>query len=172
MDIDYNSFLHLLKASSKGQVKTIVRLAARVPRPRVLLDMQAAMEINDHEFTVLLQNLTKLQMLFMRNKSLDFPEGFHSNLQSLLENILEELKDVFVKESPQPGLPKYEGIDWRIDVRTGNSSVEKAPKMPKAVIEFKIGGKKEVVELSKERVHGLLDVLGKVKEQLDSLADN
>ena len=44
--------------------------------------------------------------------------------------------------------------------------------MPKAVIELKIDGNRQVLELSKEKVQGLLDLLGNVKEQLDILADN
>lgn len=171
MDIDYHSLLLLLKASSKTQVKTLMRLASCFPHPRIIKEIQSELELSDSELSSLLQNLTKLEMLFMRGYSLEFPDSFHANLKSLIETILEELTDTISKESPQPGLPKYEGIDWRIDVRTSNSSVEKTPKMPKAVIELKIEGKKEVIELSKERVQGLLDMLGKVREQLDSLAE-
>jgi DNA-directed RNA polymerase subunit F len=172
MDIDYKAFLSLLSAKNKAQVKTILRLAARTPRPRVLNEIQEELEITDKDFNTLLENLTKLEMLFMRGQNLEFPPDFHGNLKSLIETCLEELSAILVRESPQPSLPKYEGLDWRIDIRAGNSSVEKAAKMPKAVLELKIQGKKEVVELSKERVQGLLDVLGKVKEQLDALADN
>jgi COMM domain len=172
MDIEYSSLLHLLKASSKAQVKTLMRLASQFPRPRVLLELQTELELSNSEFEVLLQNLTKLEMLYMRGYSLDFPPGFHSNLQVLLETILKEIQDIMIKETPQPSLPKYEGIDWRIDIRTGNSSVEKAPRMPKAVIELKIDGKREVLELTKDKVQGLIDILGKVKDQLDTLAEN
>lgn len=172
MDIDYSSFLHLLSAKSKPQVKTILRLASRTPRPKILSEIQSELEISDKDFNQLLNNLTKLEMLYMRGQSLDFPADFHANLKSLIESCLDELSSILVRESPQPSLPKYEGLDWRIDIRAGNSSVEKAAKMPKAVLELKIQGKKEIIELSKERVQGLLDVLGKVKEQLDVLADN
>ena len=172
MDIDYNSFLLLLSASNKNQVKTLMRLASVSPQPRILTEIQTELEVPDKDFSALLQNLTKLEMLYMRGQSLEFPPTFHPNLKSLIEACLEELSSILIKESPQPSLPKYEGLDWRIDIRAGNSSVEKAPKMPKAVIEFKIAGKKEVVELSKERVQGLLEILGKVKDQLDVLAEN
>ena len=172
MDIIYETLLFLLRASSKAQVKTLMRLAAQVPYPRVIKDIQSEMDLTDSEFSSLLTSLTKLEMLYMRGYSLEFPENFHSNLRSLLESVLEELVETISKESPQPGLPKYQGIDWRIDIRTSNSSVEKTPKMPKAVIELKIDEKREVIELSRERVQSLLDMLGKVKEQLDTLADN
>ena len=111
MDIDYNSLLVLLRASSKAQVKTIMRLSCRNPKPRILKEIQAELELTDSEFSSLLHNLTKLEMLYMRGRSLEFPDNFHSNLKTLLETVLEELSEIMLRETPQPGLPKFEGID-------------------------------------------------------------
>ena len=111
MDIDYKSLLFLLKASSKAKVKTLMRLSSIYPLPKVLSEIQTEMDLSDSEFKSLLNNITKLEMLYTRGMPLDFPPDFHNNLKNLIETVLDELQDIIVKESVQPGLPKYEGID-------------------------------------------------------------
>ncbi|CAG9320112.1 unnamed protein product [Blepharisma stoltei] len=172
MEIDFSSLRFLLKATSKNQVKTLVRLASQTPPiPRILQEIQSSMELTDNEFNSLLSAITNLTIVYLKESSVEYPADFHEKLKELLNSLLFELENELRKVSKQPNLPKLTSYDWRIDIRTASSGLEKTPRIPRASLELNIEGKKEIIELTRSRVEIMLGMLGKIKEQLDNLAE-
>lgn len=171
MEIDFSSLLLLLKGTSKNQVKTLIRLASQTPPiPRILLDIQNDMELSDADFDGLLNAITNATIVYLKESRVPYPADFHDKLKELINSLLFELETELRKNSKQPSLPKLTSFDWRIDIRTASSGLEKTPRIPRASLELNIEGRREVIELTKSRVEIMLGMLGQVKEKLDNLA--
>ena len=173
MDINYSSLLLLLKATSKNQVKTIVRLAHKTPPlTKILLEIQKEMGVSPKEFSELIEATTRLTLAYMRDWPLEFPANFHDQLKELLLSILAELKTEIRKESRQPSLPKLIDFDWRLDLQTASSGLERSPRIPVCLLELNLDNASHIVQLDRQRISTLIQNLSKVKEQLDTLAES
>lgn len=111
-----------------------------------------------------------------------FPEGFHKNLKELLAKILLDNMADWKSQSlaSQVSLPKLVDFDWRVDVKTSSDAVTRLS-MPTCLVQLKIQEncvqenklpelKCLNVELSKKTLDTMLDGLGKIRDQLSSVA--
>ncbi|XP_071493767.1 COMM domain-containing protein 9-like [Diadema antillarum] len=111
-----------------------------------------------------------------------FPADFHKNLKELLSRILGDKLDKWRKSSIENtvSLPKLAEFDWRVDIRTSSDTLARMS-VPTCILQLKIeepasqsrlmpGLSTLNVELSKETLDTMLDGLGKIRDQLNSVA--
>ncbi|XP_077994929.1 COMM domain-containing protein 9-like [Glandiceps talaboti] len=111
-----------------------------------------------------------------------FPADFHKNLKDLLSKIMAENLQSWKNRSVnnQISLPRLVDFDWRVDLKTSTDTISRMS-MPTCVVQLKIQDTpKQVdnvpevsslsVELSKETLDTMLDGLGKIRDQLNSVA--
>ncbi|XP_013408180.1 COMM domain-containing protein 9-like [Lingula anatina] len=111
-----------------------------------------------------------------------FPDGFHKNLRDLLAKIIIENLPMWKNHAinNQVSLPRLLDFDWRVDIKTSSDSISRMS-VPTCIMQLKvqenstkIDSVPEVtsmnVELSKETLDTMLDGLGKIRDQLSSVA--
>ena len=111
-----------------------------------------------------------------------FPGDFHKNLKDLLAKIIAENMSEWKTQAmaSQVSLPKLVDFDWRVDVKTSSDAITRMS-MPTCLLQLKI--QEDVceentlpelkclnVELSKKTLDTMLDGLGKIRDQLSSVA--
>eukprot|EP00727_Mastigamoeba_balamuthi_P012043 m51a1_g7461 hypothetical protein (306) ;mRNA; r:149423-150508 len=74
----------------------------------------------------------------------------------------------------QPSLPRLEGLDWRVDIRSASDAVARMA-APTVLVQMRVQGEEErqrlvTFELSKESLTTMLDGLKFVRDQLDGIA--
>ncbi|XP_009995582.1 PREDICTED: COMM domain-containing protein 9 [Chaetura pelagica] len=112
-----------------------------------------------------------------------FPENFHHNLKNLLTKIILENISGWRNEAQasQISLPQLVDMDWRVDIKTSSDSINKMA-IPTCLLQLQIQeddaicGNSPVVsaltvELSKETLDTMLEGLGRIREQLSSIAN-
>jgi COMM domain containing 9 len=103
-----------------------------------------------------------------------FPEDFHGDLKTLLLQIIDaRLADWRVgAQETQVSLPRFQGVDWRIDVKRASDNVS-AMSVPAVLVTIDVeekGGTRAVTfELTKQSLATMVDGMEKIKEQLGSL---
>ncbi|XP_028395768.1 COMM domain-containing protein 9-like [Dendronephthya gigantea] len=113
-----------------------------------------------------------------------FPGDFHKNLKDLLAKIIAENMPEWrsLSMANQVSLPKLVDFDWRVDVKTSSDAIQRMS-MPTCLIQLKIQEnpcdenrlpelKSLNVELSKKTLDTMLDGLGKIRDQLSSVAQS
>lgn len=112
-----------------------------------------------------------------------FPDGFHKNLRDLLVKIIIDNMERWQADSVtgQVSLPKLVDFDWRVDTKTSSDCVARMS-VPTCILNLQIEPRAMQVtetpqaetvnvELSKETLDTMLDGLGKIRDQLASVAN-
>eukprot|EP00058_Branchiostoma_floridae_P020828 XP_002606318.1 hypothetical protein BRAFLDRAFT_113744 [Branchiostoma floridae] len=192
--INFEALKILLKASSKEQVVALCQqastlgLAKTVPSQTVS-QVSAALSVEPTDARQLTQALqgvisTCLQQDLSDSASIQlvFPADFHPNLKNLLVGVLAEHLSQWKTQAinSQVSLPQLVDFDWRVDMKTSADSVshmsaatcllqlkvQNVPKQVDRVPPLDVVN----VELSKETLDTMLDGLGKIRDQLSSVA--
>jgi hypothetical protein len=170
MDLDFNQLLVLLKCSSRAKVKTILKLAVQQPgNYQFLTQMQEELDLSDTQMSQLMQALKVFVQSCHQGWVIPWPKGYHAQLKELLLKLAEETKPELLREADLPQLPRLKDTDWRVDVRVSSSEVERLPRIPRAILQLTTTEETHMLELGKESVQAMLEGLGKIKEQLESL---
>lgn len=170
MDIDFNQLLVLLRCSSKVKVKTILKLSVQpTGEYQFVRQMQEELDLTDTQMKELMVNLRVFVQSCHQGWTLAWPQGYHAQLKELLLRLAEETKPELQREADLPQLPRLKDIDWRVDVRVSSSEVERLPRIPRAILQLTTTETTHTLELGKESIQAMLDGLGKIKEQLESL---
>ena len=111
-----------------------------------------------------------------------FPADFHENLKGLLAGTiakcLPEWKSQTLKN--EVSLPRLVDFDWRVDMKAASDSVNRMTQ-PTCLVQLKVEDaatstqeiprtKAITVEFTKETLDTMLDGLGKIRDQLSSVA--
>jgi hypothetical protein len=91
---------------------------------------------------------------------------------------LSEWRDASVLS--RPSLPRYVGVDWRVDVKAA-SDVVSSMRVPSLLVDLKVQDQPEATnrvpsarhvefELSQEALLTMLDGLGRIRDQLGAVA--
>ncbi|XP_060620691.2 COMM domain-containing protein 9 [Anolis sagrei] len=112
-----------------------------------------------------------------------FPEGFHQNLKNLLTKIILENISAWRNEaqSSQISLPRLVDMDWRVDIKTSSDSISRMA-VPTCLLQLKIkedaalcgndfSASTLTVELNKQTLDTMLDGLGRIRDQLSTIAN-
>lgn len=183
----------LLKASSKAIVVQVCRIAfshrnGTVPAS-VIANVSATLGIKPVEANKLLGAAVNLVKLVLYEGYSDaaaissvFPENFHKNLKALLAEILANLGPEWRGQSllQEVSLPRLIDFDWRVDVKTSSDSVTRMA-VPTCLVQMKVqdqatntehmpGTTNVNFELTKQTLDTMLDGLGKIRDQLSSVA--
>lgn len=170
MDIDFNRLLVLLKCTSKAKVKMLMKVAVQAPGDYLFLtQIQQELEVNDTEMGELMLALKTFIQSCNQGWPVLFPAGYHAQLKELLLKLADETRGELQRECDLPELPRLKDIDWRVDVRVSSSEVERLPRIPRAIIQLTTTEETHTLELGKESIQVMLEGLGKIKEQLESL---
>ncbi|XP_016125331.1 COMM domain-containing protein 9 [Sinocyclocheilus grahami] len=121
------------------------------------------------------QNLTSPEQILSI-----FPESFHSNLKNLITKIILENSVTWRNEalSGQISLPKLVDLEWRVDMKTASDSLSRMA-VPTCLLQMKLqdtpcsGSPSEstvTMELSKETLDTMIDGLGRIRDQLSTVA--
>ncbi|XP_055899390.1 COMM domain-containing protein 9-like [Biomphalaria glabrata] len=197
MKFNYSTLEILVKLSSKQQMLDLCEQAflyrkrspAHLPDSLVQsLSQTLSISINDSRSCIsTLSNLLKTAVF---QGSTDpqvivalFPNGFHKNLRDLLMKIIIENMAKWKASAiaNQVSLPKLLDFDWRVDMKTSSDSVARMS-VPTCMLNLEIqeqpgkiqqtaGIENVSVELSKETLDTMLDGLGKIRDQLASVAN-
>ncbi|EDO35919.1 predicted protein, partial [Nematostella vectensis] len=111
-----------------------------------------------------------------------FPDTFHKNLRELLAKLIAENMPSWHASSihDQVSLPRLVDFDWRVDVKTSSDAITRMS-IPTCIMQLQVeetashGGSMPTVrclnvELTKEKLDTMLDGLGKIRDQLSSVA--
>ncbi|XP_012694600.1 COMM domain-containing protein 9 isoform X1 [Clupea harengus] len=181
----------LLKAPSKDAVRQMCAgsFPSGAPESRRLADSTAGtLSVSSAEAKQLLTALHTLShyVLFHNLASPEqilavFPDTFHSSLKNLITKILLEHRPTWTNEAlaNQVSLPKLVEMDWRVDMKTASDSVSRMA-VPTCLVHMKVqdfscsGGNDSLssvtMELSKETLDTMLDGLGRIRDQLSTVA--
>jgi hypothetical protein len=170
MEIDFSGLSSLLNASSKIQVKQLIRFCSKRPIPVYIRRAQEDLNLSDTELYSLLNSLQGIVVNHMRGFDIEWPAGFHPQLKELILKLLQDLEEELLSISDQPRLPRFRSIDWRVDACIACSGLEKNFSIPKVCFEVETDESKVSFSLSKAKLQLMVETLGKVKESLDSLA--
>jgi hypothetical protein len=192
--VDFDSLNLLLKASSKD---TVVQLCheAFISRnstsvPDNVINSAASLlgseKSQAKQLLVSLRGLVKNAVFQGSAAPADvvklFPGSFHKNLRDLLGKIiidnLQEWKSHAVHNNVS--LPRLADFDWRVDIKTSSDNMARMS-VPTCILQLKVqeavsevGSMADLnsvnVELSKETLDTMLDGLGKIRDQLSSVA--
>eukprot|EP00708_Paratrimastix_pyriformis_P006382 GAFH01005662.1.p1 GENE.GAFH01005662.1~~GAFH01005662.1.p1 ORF type:complete len:156 (-),score=13.08 GAFH01005662.1:143-571(-) len=113
-----------------------------------------------------------------------FPSGFHPQLQNLLSALVASKLPSWREASLAGvvGLPKYRGVEWSINLKSAsNAAPAQGSSVPSAVVRLqlekpsgRVGSRAQqeevVFELSPGPLQVMLEGLGKIKDQLQSIA--
>ncbi|XP_065904518.1 COMM domain-containing protein 9-like [Dysidea avara] len=183
----------LLKASSKSVVVHVCRVAfshrnATVPAS-VIAKLSSELGIKPVEANKLIVAVVNLVKLVLFENLTDaasistvFPEDFHKNLRGLLSETLASLGSEWRSQAllQEVSLPRLIDFDWRVDVKTSSDSVMRMA-VPTCLVQMKVqdqatstnhmpGSTSVNVELTKQTLDTMLDGLGKIRDQLSSVA--
>jgi len=191
---DFNAIQLLLKAPSKEVVKKILQESYNFMHSKVanvpdnLAEKTAeALAVSPEEASSMITALSMLlkDVLFEglthpREVYTVFPGDFHKSLRELLSKLIADEMSVWKSDtiSRQVSLPRLVDFDWRIDVKTGSSG---RMSIPSCLLQLKVNNdvssgdiarqesKNVNVELTKETLDTMLDGLGKIRDQLNSV---
>ncbi|RUS91300.1 hypothetical protein EGW08_000914 [Elysia chlorotica] len=194
---DYSTLSILLKLSSKQQMVELCqqaflyrkRGAQHIP-DAVLKDVSKTLGVSLNETRQCINTLGHLikTAVFEGSKQPQdifglFPDGFHKNLRDLISKIIIDNMDKWKNDSVtgQVSLPKLVDFDWRVDTKTSSDSVARMS-VPTCILNLQIEPRAVQVdatpqaetvnvELSKETLDTMLDGLGKIRDQLASVAN-
>jgi len=198
--VEFSHLNSLLKAPSKEAVDQIFNLAFLHARdvhsknshqslpPQIVKKIEEALQISTRDAIELLLTIAILidESLF---ESLEpqqivdlFPTDFQKNLKQLVAAVITRNMPKWKESlaSSQISLPRLMNLDWRIDVKTSSDTFARMS-VPSVIVDLEIqeapkqrdsmGGVNHVsFELTKETLETMLDGLGKIRDQLSSIA--
>ncbi|XP_022082846.1 COMM domain-containing protein 9-like [Acanthaster planci] len=192
--VDYDSLNVLLKASSKELVLRLCNQAFLYrdliqPPAEVVHKVAEGLTASEGEASKLLRSLGNLirNVLYIgctdaTSVQAVFPSDFHKNLKDLLTRIFAENLTTWRNRSvnSQISLPRLVDFDWRVDIKTSSDTLARMS-VPTCVLQLKVQENPTRVdtapetstmnvELSKETLDTMLDGLGKIRDQLNSVA--
>ncbi|XP_072032992.1 COMM domain-containing protein 9-like [Amphiura filiformis] len=192
--VNFESLNLLLKASSKEFVVRICEQAFLYrdlihPPPEVIHKLADELTVEDKEAQQLLSSLSSLirHVLFIGCSDAAavhkvFPDSFHKDLRTLLSRTLGASLSTWRNRSinSQVSLPRLVDFDWRVDIKTSSDTLARMS-MPTCVLQLKVQDNATStenvpavncmnVELGKETLETMLDGLGKIRDQLNSVA--
>ncbi|CAH1787712.1 unnamed protein product [Owenia fusiformis] len=192
-EVNFETLLLLLKAPSK---EAVVRLCNEafltrngIVKPDTIKEAANGLQVEQQEAKQLISSLQGLVKNALFHGSTEpavivklFPNDFHKNLRDLLGKILIEnipnWKNIAVNN--MVSLPRLTDFDWRVDIKTASDSMARM-NVPTCILQLKVQEAKTNiaerpnennvnVELSKETLETMLDGLGKIRDQLSSVA--
>ncbi|XP_003385410.1 PREDICTED: COMM domain-containing protein 9-like [Amphimedon queenslandica] len=183
----------LLKAQSKSVVVGILKEGFvyrndKVP-DQVLASVAQSLNIQPSEVITLFQSVTLLvkKALYecvqdQSDASKIFPDDFHNDLRKLLSDIIVKNMSEWRTEASksQVSLPRLVDFDWRVNIKSASDSVSRMA-APTCLLQMKVQpspvNSSELpnlesinVEFNKEKLDTMLDGLGKIRDQLSSVA--
>lgn len=192
--VKFESLKLLLKAQSKDVVVRLCNEAFLKQNSRNWSDSlvkytSQVLSASDSESKMLLSALNSLvkiavfQGLSTTSEIVSlFPKDFQKNLVDLLSKIISERIPQWKLHSANNlvFLPQLVDFDWRVDIKTASDSLSRMS-VPTCFLQLQIQeAAKEVgamppmsrvnVELSRETLDTMLDGLGKIRDQLSSVA--
>ncbi|XP_070561888.1 COMM domain-containing protein 9-like [Ptychodera flava] len=193
-DIDFEPLNLLLKANSKEFVLRLCedaylyRDVIECPK-KVTENIAVTLSVQQNAAKQMLRSLSSLIQCAIFEGCSDaasvqalFPGDFHKNLRDLITKIIVENLPSWRNRSVngQISLPRLVDFDWRVDLKTSTDTISRMS-MPTCVLQLKVQDTpKQVdsvpevsslsVELSKETLDTMLDGLGKIRDQLNSVA--
>ncbi|XP_006642502.2 COMM domain-containing protein 9 [Lepisosteus oculatus] len=187
----FKSLQLLLKASSKDVVRQLVQrcFPPGAAESRSLMETAASsLSVTGEESQQLLRALHTLSRHVVLHGLASpeqilgvFPDGFHPSLKNLLTKILLEQSPSWRSEalSNQIALPRLVDVDWRVDVKTASDTLNRMA-VPTCLVQMKVQDDPSLcgsdslstvtVELSKETLETMLDGLGRIRDQLSTVA--
>jgi len=196
MKTDFNTLNNLLKVSSKQELIALCQSAYQYRRqhpkywPDALINNTSehlGLSVTETQQCLLsLSHLIKAAVFQGSSQPQDifslFPDDFHKNLRDLLTKIILDKMELWRAEAVKShvSLPRLLDMDWRVDMKTSSDSVARMS-VPTCILNLqiqppssKVGETAEsenvTVELSEETLHTALDGLGKIRDQLASVA--
>ncbi|XP_072291140.1 COMM domain-containing protein 9 [Eucyclogobius newberryi] len=184
---DFSNLQLLLKAPSKDAVREVCVHSHGGPSRRLAENTAAKFGISSAQAAQLVESLHTLSrhVVFHNLTSPErilalFPESFHSSLKNLVTKILLENSPTWRTEalSNQISLPQLKEMGWRVDLVTSSESVSRMA-VPTCLLQLQMEdsccrGDEAVstvtVELSRESLDTMLDGLGRIRDQLSTVA--
>ncbi|XP_046863670.1 COMM domain-containing protein 9-like [Xenia sp. Carnegie-2017] len=191
--IDFDALNLLLKAKSKDVVAKLVSDAFdkrnRKVNAETFISITDVLDCDSTEAGQLFSSLIMLVKNCLYEGLGDrqsiasiFPGTFHKNLKDLLSKIIVENLTGWKEQAmtTQVSLPKLADFDWRVDVKTSSDAITRMS-VPTCLLQLKIQEnackdnllpelKCLNVELSKKTLDTMLDGLGRIRDQLSSVA--
>ncbi|XP_041471604.1 COMM domain-containing protein 9-like [Lytechinus variegatus] len=193
-NIEFQHLNFLLKASGKEVVQRACEHAFLyhnvISFPiEVIAKMADGLGINVRDAEKLLETLRKVIKHTLYIGCTDaasvhavFPANFHKNLKELLSRIIGDKLDKWrqIAIENKVSQPKLVDFDWRVDIKTSSDTLARMS-VPTCILQLQIeetasnshlmpGLSTQNVELSKETLDTMLDGLGKIRDQLNSVA--
>ncbi|KAH9504973.1 COMM domain-containing protein 9, partial [Bulinus truncatus] len=177
VDLCEQAFIHRKRNPAHLPEDLVQSLAEALPIPTN--DSRLCISSLSHLLkTAVFQGSTDPQVIFTY-----FPNGFHKNLRDLITKIIIDNMPRWKASAiaNQVSLPKLLDFDWRVDLKTSSDSVARMS-VPTCILNLEIqeqpgsihqtaGTENVNVELSKETLDTMLDGLGKIRDQLASVAN-
>ncbi|XP_064602097.1 COMM domain-containing protein 9-like [Liolophura sinensis] len=191
---DFQTLTVLLQANSKEVVVQVCneaflyRDAARLPES-VVSTVEESLSVSAHQAKALLASLSSLIKAALFQSLQEpaevatlFPDDFHKDLRKLLSKIIAELCPNWRNHAinNQVSLPRLVDFDWRIDLKAASQNIAQMS-VPTCILQLQVQENPTQVgsvppltstnvELSKETLDTMLDGLGKIRDQLSSVA--
>lgn len=181
--VDFEALDLLKKAPSKNVVDKICTEVFKERRSttseRLVSGLETALSSPREPIERMIVALKRLIQIAVYENSAEleplFPASFHGDLKDLLLSIFDaRLGDWRIAaQETQVSLPRYQGVDWRIDVKRASENVSSMA-VPGVLVTVDVaddGSPSRAVtfELTKQSLAGMVDGMEKIKEQLGSL---
>lgn len=193
--VNGNCFSLLLKASSKKQILEILRDAYATINDQHQVEVvnkktTMTLAVNNREASELISSLSNfIKMILYETLSTSdeisavIPNEVHANLKELLVKILVECVPEWQADTVNNlvSIPKLIDFNWRVDVKMASDD-DKQSSSPSCILQLKVeDDKKSIgtdfetkivnVELSKETLDTMLHGLGRIRDQLSTVAN-
>uniref|UniRef100_A0A6B2F1J1 COMM domain-containing protein n=1 Tax=Bothriechis nigroviridis TaxID=88079 RepID=A0A6B2F1J1_BOTNI len=189
----FASLQFLLKAPSKNVVRQLCQecfSSSGIISEKLTESTCSNLSVTPNEANQLIQSLHNLTRhivyhgLTLQEEILClFPEGFHQNLKNLVTKIILENISAWRNEAQasQISLPRLVDMDWRVDIKTSSDNISKMA-IPTCLLQLKIqedaglcgnnfATSALTVELNKQTLNTMLDGLGRIRDQLSTIAN-
>ncbi|XP_026563036.1 COMM domain-containing protein 9 [Pseudonaja textilis] len=189
----FASLQFLLKAPSKNVVRQLCQecfSSSGIISEKLTESTCSNLSVTPNEANQLIQSLHSLTRhivyhgLTSQEEILPlFPEGFHQNLKNLVTKIILENVAAWRNEAQasQISLPRLVDMDWRVDIKTSSDNISKMA-IPTCLLQLKIQDDAGLcgndfatsaltVELNKQTLDTMLDGLGRIRDQLSTIAN-
>ncbi|KAL7992288.1 COMM domain-containing protein 9 isoform X2 [Crotalus tigris] len=189
----FASLQFLLKAPSKNVVRQLCQecfSSSGIISEKLTESTCSNLSVTPNEANQLIQSLHNLTRhivyhgLTLQEEILClFPEGFHQNLKHLVTKIILENISAWRNEAQasQISLPRLVDMDWRVDIKTSSDNISKMA-IPTCLLQLKIqedaglcgnnfATSALTVELNKQTLDTMLDGLGRIRDQLSTIAN-
>eukprot|EP00164_Ancoracysta_twista_P010291 GFYU01015471.1.p1 GENE.GFYU01015471.1~~GFYU01015471.1.p1 ORF type:complete len:203 (+),score=55.02 GFYU01015471.1:28-609(+) len=190
-DLELDALLVLAEAPGKKEVNDVIEASYRMRHgvsSGVVEKTATALGIDSQQASaVFTQSVPLVRRALYKCESKEdvaalFPSDFHSNLKALLSSVIAtkipSWKEASVRS--QVSLPKLVDSDYRIDIKSSSNHIARMA-VPTVLVDLKVqetptssnqvpGESNVVFELNKETLDTMLSGLGRIRDQLNSIA--